>query len=530
MRAIHHLAVVTGLAGTVLLTGGDVSYYEEALPSTMNPLFAQTMVDFRTHELVFDRLLFHSPVTNELTSRLLEKGPDGKPKAERLADPTKIKLFLKTGIRWHDGKDFSGKDVCFTVNAMLDPKTASQVAKDYREAIVGCEEIFKENAVIITFVKPFHNPLERLGFSVLPSQGFDGTTIRPDMDFSHRPIGTGPMKATLGPKSVRFTAFPNAHQNPKIQVMSMQPGGDSYVQIKTLLNAGVSGVISVPPPLRPEVAASDDVALKSYDLRSWWFVALNTAKGALASDKIRQALNLTIDRSELRELTIGVDAEDPNPPCEFISGPFVGSSPYYNRSIKPFERSDRAKARQLLSEAGATEQVGRWVYKGAPISLKIGMNAPLDLEARDLLNQVGNQLQAGGFDRQVYRVTSDDWNTKVVTGQMKDYDMLIGKWSFGRVEDVSPLFHSRGGGKGALNIFDYSNAEVDTILGRFDNARTDTEAQDAYHDLHAFVSKDLPYLFLWKLDTKSAWRNEVRGSIIAPYYYFTDFEKWRYDE
>jgi ABC-type transport system substrate-binding protein len=164
--------------------------------------------------------------------------------------------------------------------------------------------------------------------------------------------------------------------------------------------------------------------------------------------------------------------------------------------------------------------------------LKIGMNAPLDSEAKDLINQVGNQFQAGGFDRTVYKVTADDWSRKAVTGQLADFDLLIGKWSFGLVEDVNPLFNTRNkeGTRGQLNIFNYSNATVDQILNRYDSARTDTEARDAYHELHQFLATDLPYLFLWKLDTKSAWRNEVRGNTIAPYYYFTEFDGWIFQE
>jgi peptide/nickel transport system substrate-binding protein len=258
---------------------------------------------------------------------------------------------------------------------------------------------------------------------------------------------------------------------------------------------------------------------------------MNTTRGPLRDKRVRQAIDLTIDRTELRELTIGVDPNDPNPPCEFISGPFVQSSPYYNRAIPPQERSDRAAARQLMIEAGASEQAGIWVHGGAPISLKVGMRASLDGEARDLLNQVGNQLQAGGFNRQVYRVTGDEWASRAVTGQLtSEYDLLIGKWSFGLVEDVNPLFHTRTpDGQGALNIFNYSNPDVDRLLQRFEAARTDTEAQDAYHDLHAKLAEELPYVFLWKLDTKSAWRNEIRGNTIAPYHYFTSFDGWRFD-
>ena len=99
---------------------------------------------------------------------------------------------------------------------------------------------------------------------------------------------------------------------------------------------------------------------------------------------------------------------------------------------------------------------------------------------------------------------------------------MIGKWSFGLVEEVNELFHS----KGRQNIFRYENPSVDEALQQYDDAVTDTEQRDAYHRLHTLLANDLPYLFLWKLDTKSAWRTEVRGNIIAPYFYFTEIDSW----
>ncbi len=523
MRRFSHLLAPLGLLGTLVLTGATVSYSEESLPSSMNPLFARTMVDNRTMELVFDRLYYRSALDNTLKSRIVERH-------EKVGDGTKIKLFLKQGIKWHDGEALTSDDICFTIQAMLDPKTPSAIAKTYRERITSCESLPKESAAVVTFNKVYHEPREHLGFSILPKHSFPGgTTISPDLEFSSRPIGSGPMKGSKGRREVRFDVFPNLHHAAKIDVLSMIEGGDPLLQVRSIINGDTQGVISVAPPQRPDVAAQDDVALKSYDLRSWWFIALNTNKGPLKDKKVRQALNLSLDRSELRELTIGVDPADENPPCEFVSGPFVQVSPYYNRQVKVIEKSDRAKAKELLKSAGATEAAGRWLWSGAPLNLKIGMNAPLDGEATDLLNQVGNQFQAGGFDRTVYRITADDWGRKAVTGDMADFDMLIGKWSFGNVEDVNPLFHTRANGKGLWNIFNYSNPQVDAILGKFDAAKTDTEAKDAYHELHAYLADDLPYLFLWKLDTKSAWRNEIRNGTITPYFYFTEFDGWKYE-
>jgi ABC-type transport system substrate-binding protein len=224
---------------------------------------------------------------------------------------------------------------------------------------------------------------------------------------------------------------------------------------------------------------------------------------------------------------MGFDPEDPAPPCVFVSGPFVPSSPYYNRAVRVRERSDKAGVREHMTAAGATMEAGRWVLRGASVDLRIGMHAGLDAEARDLLNQVGNQLQEAGFGRTVFRVSADDWNTRVLTGQFADQaDLLIGKWSFGSSENVNSLFETRRGDRGAYNIFGTSSGAVDGLLARFDAARTDREAADAYHALHALLAEERPYLFLWKLDTRSAWRNEVQNNVISPYWYFTEFDGW----
>ncbi len=512
------LALATLVASTALLAaGGQISYYEEALPTTMNPLFARSMVDRRSHELVFDRLYYRSSVTGEVVSRVIAN-------AERVADGKSLRLTPKEGIKWHDGEPFTANDICFTVKAMLDPTTPSHSSKGFREVLTGCE--VDKKVAVVSFTKSFYNPTDRLSFSVLPAHVFAGnTSIQPDHEFSVRPTGTGPMKGSRGKREVRFEARANAHHSPQVEVMAMGEGGDPLVQVRTIMNKGVSGLISVAPPLRAEIASTDDVFLKSYDLRSWWFIAVNTT-GRLADKRIRQALNITIDREELRRLTMGYDPDDVEQPSQFISGPFVPSSPYYNRAVRPKTRSDLAKARSLMTSAGAEDQGGSWVLGGKPMTLKIGMNAPLDLEAKDLLNQIGNQLQAGGFGRTVEKVSADDWSRQAVTGQMTDYDLLIGKWSFGVVEDIAPMFHSRQGGRGAFNIFNYANDEVDKLLMAHDSAATDTEAQDAYYTLHEFLADDLPYLFLWKLDTKSAWRKEVKNNTISPFYYFTEFDTW----
>lgn len=518
---LKHALMAAGAVGLATMTiAARLEYFEESLPTTLNPLFASSMVDYRAQELVFDRLFFHDAITNELKSRIVSSW--------EVADGGRgVKLTLNTGMKWHSGRNVTSKDVCFTVDAMLDRNTPSPIAAAYREVLAGCETQGNQTAVI-QFTRVYHNPRERLGFAILPSGAFSSTAISPDLEFSARPVGSGPFNGSRGRRGVTFDAFANGHHSPSVAQMQLSEGGDPLVQTRTLTNNGVQGIIAVPPPLRPDLSSSDEVALKSYDLRSWWYIAVNTNNAALKDKKVRQALNLLIDRTELRQYSIGVKPGEQNSPCEFISGPFVQSSPYYNRSVPSVDRSDATKAGRLLNEAGLTKEGGLWLHNGNKVTLRIGMLAPLDNEAPDLLNQISNQLGAAGFDRQVFKISSDEWNRQIITGNTSGYDLLIGKWSFGLVEDVNDLFHSRRGSEGRKNIFNYSNAEVDGILAQYDAARTDTAAKDAYHKLHEHLASDLPYLFLWKLDTRSAWRTEVRGNIIAPYYYFTEIDSWKY--
>ncbi|MFT6817837.1 MAG: peptide/nickel transport system substrate-binding protein [Myxococcota bacterium] len=503
---------------------GTVTYYEQALPTTMNPLYGSTMVDHRTHELMFDRLFYRSPITNAVTSRVVED-------VVADVDSGGLLVTLWDDILWHDGESLTADDVCFTIDTMLDPSTVSASTALYREALSGCEVSADGRSASIRFVRPLYNPFDHLGFWVLPHHVFNRDVVSPDHDFSHRPIGTGPMRGWKGTRDVRLVAVPNAHQDPRIAIVNQRLGGDLYVQYRTLMASGVQGIIMVPPSFRPEILASEEVVLKSYDLRSWWFVAANTSRGPLRSKKIRQAVDAALDRSELRMLTIGYLENDPNPPCGFISGPFVQSSPYYNRAIRPKATADRERVELLMTDAGARKNGGIWTLDGTPITLRVGMKASLDAEARDLLNQLGNQLQGASFDVDVQQISDDDWASHAVTGGLvDDYDLLIGKWSFGQTEDVSSLFHTRTtAGEGANNLFNYSDSAVDALLDQHHEARTDVEAQQAYHALHARLADELPYVFLWKLDTKSAWRNEARANTISPYYYFTNFDDWRYD-
>ena len=132
MTLKNAIRAVTGLAVATIGTGATLAYFEERIPTSLNPLFANSMADQRAQELIFDRLWFHDAVTNELRSRVVQK--------YQIAEAGRaVEITLKSGIRWHNGQSLTAKDLCFTVKAMLDSRTPSPVAAHYRDFITGCD-------------------------------------------------------------------------------------------------------------------------------------------------------------------------------------------------------------------------------------------------------------------------------------------------------------------------------------------------------------------------------------------------------
>ena len=104
----------------------------------------------------------------------------------------------------------------------------------------------------------------------------------------------------------------------------------------------------------------------------------------------------------------------------------------------------------------------------------------------------------------------------------RKFDLTLNIWSFEEVEDVYPLFHS----KGVMNFIGYNNADVDTLLDTARATKDYKKYKEMMKQLHALLAKELPYFFLWSLDIYSGVSKKVKNVYIQPFYYFTSFAEW----
>jgi ABC-type transport system substrate-binding protein len=320
---------------------GVLDVYEQELPTTLNPLLPRTAVDRRVHALIFDTLF--SPDSPLVTQ--FERGP------------RQLRVTLDRDVHFHDGAPVTAEDVCFSVQAVLDPGTPSTLGFRERGDLLGCE-VLDTHVAELQLREDTPPDLALLAIPVLPRHAFDAAA------FATAPIGTGPYRGRKGRLQVNLWAHEGAARVPGIERIVITIGGDALIQARTLLAGGVDGIVSLHASMIGEIARSREIALESSDAGSILYLGLDP--DTLVDPQIRQAIELALDRKELCRWALRGDLDGSLTPCRRLPG--TGAA-------------DPARAEALLRQVG-----------GAPF-LRLGSDPSLSV-VRDGL---ALQLEAVGF-------------------------------------------------------------------------------------------------------------------------------------
>ncbi len=150
----------------------------ESSPTNLDPRFGTDGVSQR-----IDRLLFNGLVKRDLQMNL---NGDLAEKWEN-PDPLTYVFHLKPGIKFHDGRPLTSKDVKATLEFMMNPANKSPK----RGAFTMIASIDAPSPEIVTFhlKEPYASflwNLERSAVGIVPADA--------GSDFGRNPIGTGPFK------------------------------------------------------------------------------------------------------------------------------------------------------------------------------------------------------------------------------------------------------------------------------------------------------------------------------------------------
>jgi peptide/nickel transport system substrate-binding protein len=106
-------------------------------------------------------------------------------------DGKTITYYLRKGVKFHDGVEFTANDVQFTYQVYTDPSVKTPYAADYQ--YIKSVDIIDPYIVKVIYKRAFAPALSNTFGAILPKHLLEGKDIN-TADFNRHPIGTGPFK------------------------------------------------------------------------------------------------------------------------------------------------------------------------------------------------------------------------------------------------------------------------------------------------------------------------------------------------
>jgi peptide/nickel transport system substrate-binding protein/oligopeptide transport system substrate-binding protein len=486
---ITRILLVTLLAA-MACKGGESSPSRHTLidsrdtydPRSLDPALSTDVPTGRAVGYVFDGLVRFTPDAQVVPglARSWDVSPDG----------LTYTFHLRTGVKFHDGKPFSAKNVVSSFRRVLDPKTKGgrgwplypiEGAKEYSEGkgngLMGLAAP-DDSTVVIRLSEPFAIFPKLLAMPV--------AAIVPESvpaNFGEHPIGTGPWKFVEWKHDdyLKFAANPDYFEGrPKADSLMARIVPEPSTAVAEFESGNVD-VLYVPEGETRNWEQTDEkkAMLESAPALRVFYIAINTTRGPLADKRVRQALNYATDAKGILE---GIVSGRGNLAAGVIPPALAGG----DSTRKGYTR-DLAKAKQLLTEAGFPN--------GFDVELWSSQTPPFPRIAQTVqanLKEVGVRVTLVQRDASSMREAARAGKT----------DMALKDWyaDYPDAENfLYPLLHTSNKGVGG-NVSFYSNPEFDKLVTAARREQDEAKRTAMYKQADELEYQDAPmiYLFFYK--------------------------------
>ncbi len=446
--------------------------------------------------------------------------PDLAESWDTSADGLVYTFRLRPDAKFHDGKRVTAEDVRWSLERATNPLTESPVVDQYLGDIVGVEEklngdtqiisgvrVIDEQTIEITIDQPKSYFLAKLTYPtafVLDRENIDADP----KNWFRQPNGTGPFRLSeykVG-ETIVLSRFPDYHLGPaKLgEVEMILSGGTSMLMYENdeIHIAGV-GLADMDRLLDPSNSLNPELqtAPPSFSIQ---YIGLNVNEPPLDDRKVRQALNLSIDKQEIATIVLG----DQVVPAQGILPP---GFPGFNINLKGYA-FDPVRAKQLLEESKYGDDLDNIPPLTITTPGSFGANVSLDMEVVLQMWEKNLGISAE-FQQTEFATFLKDLHKRRF--QMFDIGWIADYPDPENFLDV--LFFSRS----SNNHTNYENAEVDQLL-REARVETDKTARYAlYHEIEEKIIDDAPWIPLWYSGerytlVKPSVQNYIQTPLIIP--------------
>ena len=255
------------------------------------------------------------------------------------------------------------------------------------------------------------------------------------------------------------------------------PIQSSATRVAALLSGEVDIIQDVPVQDLGRVSSTDGLKLATAAQNRVIFLGLNTVEGPTAELKVRQAMNIAINRESIKKVVMRGQSD----PTGVIMPPFVNG---WTEKLNEYPAYDLDKAKALMSDAGYSN------------GFDIVLNCPND---RYINDEAICQAAVGMMAQIGINVTLDAkpkaQHFPIAKGGEADFYMLgWGVPTFDSHYIFNYLVHTQTDDRGSWNPTGYSNAEVDTMIVSLESETDLSKRNDTISKIWANVQDAQMYL------------------------------------
>jgi peptide/nickel transport system substrate-binding protein len=470
----------------------------EQSPANLDPRVGTDSQSERIAGLIFDSLV-HKDDHFNLQPWVAEKWG--------MRDPQTYVFTLRKGIRFHDGRPLTSRDVKWTLDSLTNGSVVSIRAATYRHVIKV--EAPDDTTLIIHLSEPDATLLWNLSdgaFGIVPYGS--------GKELSRNPIGSGPFKfVKLDPDNLVLL---NRNDNywatpPKVAHVRLNVVPDATTRALELRkgSADIAATNALSADLVNTLRRNRKIEVLQQPGTSLVYVAMNLRDPILKDVRVRQALAYAIDRQPILTALVGGFgrlADSVLPPQHWA---YNGNVTHYEHSIE--------KANALLDQAGFSRQQDG-------IRFHLTMKTSTEESSRLLAAVLQQQLRQVGIALDIRSFEFATFYSDIIKGEFQMYPL---RWVAGSNQDpdiFEYVFHSASFPPKRANRGYYSNPRVDQLLDAGRHTLDQAERKRIYGEVQEILARDLPYLDLWYMDNLTVHTSRVRDvkvGISADYDFLT---------